>query len=174
MRNGVEVSVEAVRFLSLTRRELGVIRYAVTPLNRAAEITFSPYIDADVRNADANYDEKFWEPVATDADVTQSRTRKSGFEAAWAQAVELEGAEFRCGTQPERVRHTAAVRCEAGRTATLYKYAGICSSLNHVSADLAAAARAVAAFAGNTGAAFAARALAARTLVATAFMARKR
>ncbi len=79
MRNGVEISVEAVRFLSLTRRELGVIRYAVTPLHRAAEITFSPYIDADVRNADANYDEKFWEPVATDADVTQSRTRKSGF-----------------------------------------------------------------------------------------------
>ena len=151
MRNGVEVSVEAVRFLSLTRRELGVIRYAVTPLNRAAEITFSPYIDADVRNADANYDEKFWEPVATDADVTQSRTRKSGFEAAWAQAVELEGAEFRCGTQLEQVRHTAAVRCEAGRTATLYKYAGICSSLNHVSADLAAAARAVAADALRTG-----------------------
>ena len=145
MRNGAEVAVEAVRFLSLTRRELGVVRYAVTPLNRAAAITFSPHIDADVRNADANYDEKFWEPVLTDGDVTQSRTRKSGFEAAWAQAVELEGAEFRCETQPEKVRHTAAVRCDAGRTATLYKYAGICSSLNHAPADLAAAARAVAA-----------------------------
>lgn len=151
MRNGAEVAVEATRFLSLTRRELGVIRYAVTPLNRAAEITFSPYIDADVRNADANYDEKFWEPVLTDGDVTQSRTRKSGFEAAWAQAVELEGAEFRCETQPEKVRHTAAVRCDAGRTATLYKYAGICSSLNHVSVDLAAAARAVAADGLRTG-----------------------
>ena len=65
-----------MRFLSLERRELGVIRYSVTPVNRAAEITFSPYIDADVRNADANYDEKFWELVQTDADVTQSRTRK--------------------------------------------------------------------------------------------------
>lgn len=151
MRNGAEVAVEAVRFLSLTRRELGVVRYAVTPLNRAAAITFSPHIDADVRNADANYDEKFWEPVLTDGDVTQSRTRKSGFEAAWAQAVELEGAEFRCETQPEKVRHTAAVRCEAGRTATLYKYAGICSSLNHAPADLAAAARAVAADGLRTG-----------------------
>ena len=151
MRNGVEVAVEAVRFLSLTRRELGVVRYAVTPLNRAAAITFSPHIDADVRNADANYDEKFWEPVLTDGDVTQSRTRKSGFEAAWAQAVELEGAEFRCETQPEKVRHTAAVRCDAGRTATLYKYAGICSSLNHAPADLAAAARAVAADGLRTG-----------------------
>lgn len=151
MRNGAEVAVEATRFLSLTRRELGVVRYAVTPLNRAAAITFSPHIDADVRNADANYDEKFWEPVLTDGDVTQSRTRKSGFEAAWAQAVELEGAEFRCETQPEKVRHTAAVRCAAGRTATLYKYAGICSSLNHAPADLAAAARAVAADGLRTG-----------------------
>ena len=151
MRNGAEVAVEATRFLSLTRRELGVVRYAVTPLNRAAAITFSPHIDADVRNADANYDEKFWEPVLTDGDVTQSRTRKSGFEAAWAQAVELEGAEFRCETQPEKVCHTAAVRCEAGRTATLYKYAGICSSLNHAPADLAAAARAVAADGLRTG-----------------------
>ena len=151
MRNGAEVAVEATRFLSLTRRELGVVRYTVTPLNRAAAITFSPHIDADVRNADANYDEKFWEPVLTDGDVTQSRTRKSGFEAAWAQAVELEGAEFRCETQPEKVRHTAAVRCEAGRTATLYKYAGICSSLNHAPADLAAAARAVAADGLRTG-----------------------
>ncbi|MBS5526521.1 MAG: glycoside hydrolase family 65 protein, partial [Alistipes sp.] len=151
MRNGAEVAVEATRFLSLTRRELGVVRYAVTPLNRAAAITFSPHIDADVRNADANYDEKFWEPVLTDGDVTQSRTRKSGFEAAWAQAVELEGAEFRCETQPEKVRHTAAVRCAAGRMATLYKYAGICSSLNHAPADLAAAARAVAADGLRTG-----------------------
>ena len=151
MRSGAEISVEVVRFLPLPRRELGVIRYAVTPLNRAAAITFSPHIDADVRNADANYDEKFWEPVATDADVTQSRTRKSGFEAAWAQAVELEGAEFRCETQPEKVRHTATVRCDKGRTATLYKYAGICSSLNHAPADLAAAARAVAADGLRTG-----------------------
>lgn len=145
MAGGAEVAVEAVRFLSLERRELGVVRYAVTPLDRAAEIEFSPYIDADVRNTDANYDEKFWEEVATDGDVVRSRTKKSGFEAAWAQAVTLDGARFRCTTEPETVRHTAVVRCEAGRTATLYKYAGICSSLNHAPDELADAARAVAA-----------------------------
>ena len=145
LRNGAEVAVESVRFLSLVRRELGVVRYSVTPLDRAAEITFSPYIDADVRNADANYDEKFWETVSTEPDVTRSRTRKSGFEAAWAQAVALEGAEFRCETLPEKVRTTAGVRRERGETAVLYKYAGICSSLNHVPESLTAAARAVAA-----------------------------
>lgn len=36
LKNGVEVAVETVRFLSLARRELGVVKYAVTPLNRAA------------------------------------------------------------------------------------------------------------------------------------------
>ena len=145
LKNGVEVAVETVRFLSLARRELGVVKYAVTPLNRAARITFSPHVDADVRNADANYDEKFWEEVSTEADATQSRTKKSGFEAAWAQAVELDGAEWHCETRPEKVRATAAVSREKGCAAVLYKYAGICSSLNHAPADLIAAARAVAA-----------------------------
>ena len=32
LKNGVEVAVETVRFLSLARRELGVVKYAVTPL----------------------------------------------------------------------------------------------------------------------------------------------
>ena len=91
MPSGVEVEAEIVRFLSLQRRELGVSRYAVRPLNKAAEITFAPFIDADVRNTDANYDEKFWEPVATDGDAVQSRTKKSGFDVAWAQRVVLAG-----------------------------------------------------------------------------------
>lgn len=158
MRNGAEVAVEAVRFLPLSRREAGVVRYAVTPLNRAVEVSLTPFIDADVRNADANYDEKFWEPVFTEGDVTQSRTRKSGFEAAWAQSVTLDfGAEhlttadFACETRPEQVRHRVTRRCEPGHTATLTKYAGICSSLNHAPEELAAAARSVAAEARRAG-----------------------
>lgn len=151
LRNGEEVAVETVRFFSLARRELGVVKYAVTPLNRAVAITFSPHIDADVRNTDANYDEKFWEEVSTDADAVQSRTRKSGFEVAWAQAVTLDGADWRCETRPEKVRSTATVRREKGSAAVLYKYAGICSSLNHAPAELIVAARAVAADGLRTG-----------------------
>lgn len=61
-----------------------------------------------MRNADANYDEKFWEEVSTEADATQSRTKKSGFEAAWAQAVELDGASGLAKTRPEKVRATCS------------------------------------------------------------------
>ena len=158
MRNGAEVAVEAERFLPLSRREAGVVRYGVAPLNRAVEVSLTPFIDADVRNADANYDEKFWEPVLTEGDVTQSRTRKSGFEAAWAQSVTLDfGAEhlttadFACETRPEQVRHRVTRRCEPEQTVTLTKYAGICSSLNHAPEELAAAARSVAAEARRAG-----------------------
>ena len=158
MRNGAEVAVEAERFLPLSRREAGVVRYGVAPLNRPVEVSLTPFIDADVRNADANYDEKFWEPVLTDGDVTQSRTRKSGFEAAWAQSVTLDfGAErlttadFACETRPEQVRHRVTRRCEPGQTMTLTKYAGICSSLNHAPEELTAAARSVAAEARRAG-----------------------
>lgn len=140
-RNGVEAAVEVVRFLPLERRELGVVRYGVTPLNRAAEIGFAPFIDADVRNADANYDETFWEEVSTEPDAVRMRTRKSGFEAAWAQRCRVEGAEFASATEPMKVRDVTTLRRESGEPAILYKYAGICSSLNHAPEELTAAAR---------------------------------
>ena len=135
MRGGAVVEIEAVRFVSLARRELGVVKYSVTPINKAVSIKITPYIDADVRNTDSNYDEKFWEEVKTQTDAVQSRTKKSGFEVAWAQVNQMEGVQFETNTQPEKVSAEATVRCEAGQSATLYKYVGICSSLNH-STDL--------------------------------------
>lgn len=144
MPDGPELEIEAVRFLSLERRELGAVRYGITPLDRSAEIVFTPYVEADVRNTDANYDEKFWELVSLDADAVQCRTKKSGFEVAWAQRCVLEGAAFEERSAGERVAARAAVACGQGRTATLYKYVGICSSLNHAPDELADAARRVA------------------------------
>lgn len=141
LHNGAEVEIEAERFLSLERRETGAIRYAVTLLNRDAEVRFTPFINADVRNTDANYDEKFWEPVATECDAVHMRTKKSGFEVAWAQACSLAGAQFECTTSDELVKETATVTAKKGCTVTLYKYAGICSSLNHQPESLIAAAR---------------------------------
>lgn len=141
MGNGTEARVEIVRFLPLEHREAGVVRFAVTPLNRDAEVRFTPFIDADVRNADANYDEKFWEHVTTEPDAVQMRTRKSGFEAAWAQVCTLEGASFTNETDGERVAETAVVKLRKEERAVVYKYAGICSSLNHAPDELIAAAR---------------------------------
>ena len=79
VENGAPKSiVEVVRGSSARAARAGRYPYSVTPNTGPPKSPFRP-IDADVRNADANYDEKFWELVQTDADVTQSCTRKSGF-----------------------------------------------------------------------------------------------
>ncbi len=151
MRNGAQVEVEVVRFISLTRREIGALRYTVTPLNRQMEIDFEPYIDADVRNTDANYDEKFWDEVSTKDDCVQMRTKKSGFEVAWAQRCHLEAGTFEPTTTAKRVAARCRVIREVGQAASLHKYVGICSSLNHAPANLSTAARTAAAEASAAG-----------------------
>ena len=68
LQNGTEIKVDIRRFLSLESDELGVIKYEITPLNTDANIIYKPYIDAGVKNEDANWEEKFWEAL----DVNQS------------------------------------------------------------------------------------------------------
>ncbi|MEG2612954.1 MAG: glycoside hydrolase family 65 protein, partial [Alistipes sp.] len=142
--NGTEAAVDIERFLPLAHRQTGVVRYSVTPLNRAVEVAFMPYINADVRNTDANYDEKFWEHVATEGDAVQMRTRKSGFEVAWAQCCTLVGTNAEVNTSDKLVSEIHTLAVAQNSTATLYKYVGICSSLNHPAAELITSARAVA------------------------------
>ncbi len=151
LRNGAELQVETDRFLPLGRRETGVVRFAVMPLNRDVEFRITPCIDADVRNEEANYGEKFWEHVETEPDAVRMRVRRSGFEAAWAQCCTLDGASFVSETRPERVAESARLRLRRGERAVLYKYAGICSSLRHAPDELVGAARAAAAEACRIG-----------------------
>lgn len=55
-----DVQVEAERFVSLAQKELLAVRYSLTP-DYDAHVTMRPYLDANVRNLDSNYDETFWD-----------------------------------------------------------------------------------------------------------------
>ena len=59
LQNGVEISVNVTRFLSLDLDELGAIQYEITPINSDAKIVFNPYLDAGIENEDTNWEEKF-------------------------------------------------------------------------------------------------------------------
>ena len=61
--SGKEISVVTQRFLSIVESDIGAIRYTITALNFSDKITLTPYLDFDIRNEDANYDEKFWDEV---------------------------------------------------------------------------------------------------------------
>ena len=61
--SGYQIKVVTRRFLSIVDSEIGAIRYTITALNFSDKLTLSPFVDFDIRNEDANYDEKFWDEV---------------------------------------------------------------------------------------------------------------
>ncbi len=84
LNNGQLISVTTERFLSMERPEIGAIRYSITPENDDCKIIFTPYIDGDIKNEDANYDEKFWNILSTEASDFKSallaQNKKAGFQ----------------------------------------------------------------------------------------------
>ncbi len=141
LKSGKELQVSTKRFCSLVDDEAGAIRYAVTPLNFDAKITITPYIDGDIRNRDANYDEKFWDEVRKETGYGEAyielRTRKTGFHVVTGMCVEIEqdGQRIDYQSQPIKYEKYVANRltldCTAGQETTIFKYAVNLSSLNY-------------------------------------------
>lgn len=143
---GKRLKVQAERFLSMQRREIGAIRYSLTPLNFSAPIEFCPYLDFDVANHDSNYGEKFWEGitenVGSQKGVIQAKTRKLDFQVAAAMRYELWQGDEHITLYPEtekRSKYIAnhfSIKAEEGVTYSLYKYAAIVSTLHHAATEL--------------------------------------
>lgn len=56
-----QVRIETERFLSISKLELCLIDYRVTNLtDHNINVELIPYLDADTKNEDANYEESFW------------------------------------------------------------------------------------------------------------------
>ncbi|MBB2149606.1 glycoside hydrolase family 65 protein [Pedobacter gandavensis] len=86
LNSGKIVKVEALRFCSIVDDEVAALHYRLTALNFEGQISIISFIDGDVKNQDANYDEKFWEEVAkkqeANTDYLVLRTKKTEFEVA--------------------------------------------------------------------------------------------
>ena len=142
LANGTEISVKVRRFFSLELDEVGVINYDITALNSDAKIVFKPYVDAGVQNEDANWEEKFWEPISAkhtnnDAFVT-ARTFKTHFTATtfMQNSILLEGsnlsiAPVSVNESKEKIQFTYEVAVAKGQTTTIQKIGGYSVSLNH-------------------------------------------
>jgi maltose phosphorylase len=147
------VKVVARRFLSLTHDELGVIDYQVTAVKGDLKIEFQPYIDAGITNEDSNWDDAFWEIEELQSENHQgfirSRTNKTNFYVCTYMQSELvkNGEHVQYADHLEQnetvVRHTISTDIAQGESATLRKYAGYTSSLNHLQYELFDAAKQV-------------------------------
>jgi maltose phosphorylase len=145
--DGKKIRVESKRFCSMARGEVGAIRYAITPLNFSSKATFSIYVDSDVVNMDANYDEKFWEEVHKEASegraLVTAQTKKTFFHVATGihYVIETAGekATFDRINVEKREKYAGNVvqmDVREGKETVIYKYAAVLSSENHPKGQL--------------------------------------
>lgn len=134
-RDGSEYRVESERFLSYADPDLAVIKYSVKSLSKEANIVFIPFLNGDVRNEDANYDEKFWDYVNSSADqnipYVTMRTRKTDFTVSAAFAWKLDGSveepEPVIERNGEYVGVKISTKVQKGASAVLEKYVSVLS-----------------------------------------------
>ncbi|MDP3946259.1 MAG: family 65 glycosyl hydrolase domain-containing protein [Lutibacter sp.] len=150
LETGEEIQVETKRFISLEYNETGAIEYAVKAINFSGEITFSPYIDAGIKNEDSNYDEYFWEILkivnGKNNGCMLSKTLKTAFHVATAMevsfAVNNEKVDALQQTEVEEksLHYTYKLNVLEGDTAKIHKFGSCVSSLNYPKEDLIEAA----------------------------------
>lgn len=153
LQNGAEIRVNVRRFLSLAIDELGVIRYEIQVLNQAAQVVFEPYIDAGVHNEDANWEEKFWEPIGVISEdgsaFVTAKTYKTRFGATtfMHNLLTVNGQTLGQATvtekTEEKVVHQYSVDASVNDVVTLTKFGGYTVSLNHPEDSLVTAAKKV-------------------------------
>jgi maltose phosphorylase len=139
LKNGTRVSVLTERFLSMAEPEIGAVRITITPeSNNHNKIIFTPYIDGDIENEDANYNEHFWNILETEASQFEgsllAQTKKLDFQVAYSMKTEVNNAEL-LNIQPIKNQKFCscqiAVSAQQNESVVLTKYVGVCNSMNH-------------------------------------------
>lgn len=132
LSGGKEIKVEATRFVSIVDKEIGAIRYSITPLNFDGQLKVTSYLDADVKNKDANYDEKFWDEVSREATTNTASvtviTKKTEYVLCSTMKTELVHNDIKVAFTPEvsekekYVAHTFAHDLVKGMETVIYKF----------------------------------------------------
>ena len=149
LKNGTEIAVTIRRFLSLNLDEIGIINYEITPLNKDSKIVFKPYIDAGVKNEDANWEEKFWEPLevkkAGNEAFISARTFKTHFKVTTFMHNSILANGEKTNISPSNIEATTDkiqfsydVIVGKGQQSSIQKIGGYTVSLNHENTVLAA------------------------------------
>ncbi|WP_035668510.1 glycoside hydrolase family 65 protein [Flavobacterium sp. 83] len=149
LKNGTEISVNIRRFLSIVLDEVGLINYEITPLNKDSKIVYKPYIDAGVTNEDANWEEKFWEPLdvkksGNEAFVT-AQTFKTHFKVTTFMQNSILNNGEKTAISPsnidattDRIQFSYDVIVAQGQKSSIQKIGGYTVSLNHDNTVIAA------------------------------------
>lgn len=141
---GKAVQVIAKRFCSIADDEIGAIHYQLTALNFEDIITITSFIDGDVKNQDANYDEKFWDEVQKvqekDTDYLVLRTKKTDFDVCTAakSLVLLNNEQLSLNpvAKDKYLAQTTKANVKQGDVVDIYKIAANLTSENYERQEL--------------------------------------
>jgi len=141
LQNNIRVKVEVLRFLSLDTDEVGAIQYNLTPLDEDVEVTYSPYIDAGIKNEDSNWDDQFWN--ITNLNTTNARafieahTMKTKFHACtfMTSQLYLDGKQVKLKAQHQQTNDKITFSYNSSvsknSTFTIEKFGGYVVDRNH-------------------------------------------
>jgi maltose phosphorylase len=141
-----KVEVEAVRFLSMKNPDLCIIRYTVKALNFSGTVDLVPYLNGDICNEDANYNEVFWDITTTNSAegkaYLEAVTKKTGFVAGIAMKYQVlvnnKPVSFNAkpGKTDKYAENSVSLKLNKGEPVTIIKYVAIINSLYCKPADI--------------------------------------
>ncbi|HKL41545.1 MAG TPA: family 65 glycosyl hydrolase domain-containing protein [Clostridia bacterium] len=74
-----QFKIKVSRFTSMQAIELGALQYSIESLGHEANIKLESYLNGNVRNEDANYNDFFWEHIHTENNFITLKTKKLDF-----------------------------------------------------------------------------------------------
>jgi maltose phosphorylase len=151
--SGKEIKVDTKRFVSIVQKEIGAIRYSITPINFHGTLTISPFLDGDIKNRDSNYDEKFWEEVSKKSEAFQAslvlKTKKLDFHVCSSmryhitQANKKVDSKAECIEKDKFVGNIVNINVKENEEIVVYKYVSNVTSRDYKVEELEAIAKEV-------------------------------
>ena len=152
LHDGKQVKISALRFLSMQRKELGLIRYEIKPLNFSGTIKITSYIDGGITNEDAGSDEFFWEVNDVFSGENQdayllSTTRKTHYKVCTAMHNQLVlngkdlNPDYENLLKEKSIGQVYKAEVQQADILTFYKYAVVTQSMNYNETELYPAAK---------------------------------
>jgi maltose phosphorylase len=156
LASGRRLEIYSKRFCNMADDESGAIEYRITPLDFTDTFTITPYLDGDISNRDANYEETFWNEIQKETSFSEGyllmETKENPFgverfQVATGMAfdIKINGLKTDYQSLPaRREKYVAGIvhlEVKEGYELTVFKYAVNLSSTNYEKDQLIAEAK---------------------------------
>ncbi len=155
---GIELEFDWTRFVSMKRKNLGVIALSIKA-SADCQINIQSKLSGDVHNQDSNYDEFFWQDTQAGVEGSQlwvtQETKKTNFSIAASSlhniVLDTNSYTVNLSTEDRGSLANFNVRLEKNQELQLQKYTAVCSSMYGPEAELRNSAHAEAQEASHVG-----------------------